>query len=108
MLRAAAEQFGGKDESEIAQVAKETLEGHQRAIMGTMSVEEIYRDRKKFSSGVFKVASNDLINMGIMVISYTIKEITDDVGYLKGLFTNYVDRYLDFFDPPPPLVDSFT
>jgi len=85
MLRAAAEQFGGKDESEIAQVAKETLEGHQRAIMGTMSVEEIYRDRKKFSSGVFKVASNDLINMGIMVISYTIKEITDDVGYLKAL-----------------------
>ena len=66
-------------------VAKETLEGHQRAIMGTMSVEEIYRDRKKFSSGVFKVASTDLINMGIMVISYTIKEITDDVGYLKAL-----------------------
>merc|ERR1712228_76161 len=53
--------------------------------MGTMSVEEIYRDRKKFSSGVFKVASTDLINMGIMVISYTIKEITDDVGYLKAL-----------------------
>ena len=85
MLRAAAEQFGGKEESEIAKVAKETLEGHQRAIMGTMSVEEIYRDRKKFSSGVFKVASTDLINMGIMVISYTIKEITDDVGYLKAL-----------------------
>merc|ERR1719411_2141059 len=85
MLRAAAEQFGGKEESEISKVAKETLEGHQRAIMGTMSVEEIYRDRKKFSSGVFKVASTDLINMGIMVISYTIKEITDDVGYLKAL-----------------------
>merc|ERR1739838_541641 len=47
--------------------------------------EEIYRDRKKFSSGVFKVASTDLINMGIMVISYTIKEITDEVGYLKAL-----------------------
>jgi len=85
MLRAAAEQFGGKEDDEISQVAKETLEGHQRAIMGTMSVEEIYRDRKKFSSGVFKVASNDLINMGMMVISYTIKEITDEVGYLKAL-----------------------
>merc|ERR1711935_175349 len=48
MLRAAAEQFGGKEDDEISQVAKETLEGHQRAIMGTMSVEEIYRDRKKF------------------------------------------------------------
>ena len=66
-------------------VAKETLEGHQRAIMGTMSVEEIYRDRKTFSSRVFDTATADLVNMGIMVISYTIKEITDDVGYLKAL-----------------------
>ncbi len=31
-------------------VAKETLEGHQRAIMGMMSVEQIYRDRKTFSN----------------------------------------------------------
>ena len=66
-------------------VAKETLEGHQRAIMGTMSVEEIYRDRKTFSSRVFDTATADLVNMGIMVISYTIKEITDEVGYLKAL-----------------------
>jgi len=85
MLRAAIEQFGDKTEDEIAYVAKETLEGHQRAIMGTMTVEEIYRDRKKFSEHVFDVASRDLVNMGIMVISYTIKEISDDVGYLKAL-----------------------
>lgn len=85
MLRAAIEQFGDKTEDEISHVAKETLEGHQRAIMGTMTVEEIYRDRKKFSERVFEVASTDLVNMGIMVISYTIKEISDDVGYLKAL-----------------------
>lgn len=39
MLLAACEQFLGKNESEIQQVALETLEGHQRAIMGSMSVE---------------------------------------------------------------------
>ena len=43
MLRAAAEQFGSKSTDEIIHVAKETLEGHQRAIMGNMTVEEIYR-----------------------------------------------------------------
>lgn len=85
MLRAAAEQFGDKPEDEIAHVAQETLEGHQRAIMGNMTVEQIYRDRKTFSSKVFEVASTDLINMGIMVISYTIKDINDEVGYLKAL-----------------------
>ena len=65
------------------QVALETLEGHQRAIMGSMTVEEIYRDRKKFSKAVFEVASSDLVNMGITVVSYTLKDIRDEEGYLK-------------------------
>ena len=39
MLLAACEQFLGKAEEEIQQVALETLEGHQRAIMGSMTVE---------------------------------------------------------------------
>lgn len=85
MLRAAAEQFGGKDTDEIMHIARETLEGHQRAIMGNMTVEEIYRDRKTFSSKVFEVATSDLVNMGMQVVSYTLKDITDDVGYLKAL-----------------------
>ncbi|XP_059092862.1 flotillin-1-like isoform X2 [Tigriopus californicus] len=85
MLLAACEQFLGKSEEQIQQVALETLEGHQRAIMGSMTVEEIYKDRKKFSKQVFEVASSDLVNMGITVVSYTLKDIRDDEGYLKAL-----------------------
>jgi len=85
MLLAACEQFLGKNDDEITQVALETLEGHQRAIMGSMTVEEIYRDRKKFSKAVFEVASSDLVNMGITVVSYTLKDIRDEEGYLKAL-----------------------
>ncbi|KAB7507130.1 Flotillin-1 [Armadillidium nasatum] len=85
MLLAACEQFLGKTEGEIQQIALETLEGHQRAIMGSMSVEEIYKDRKKFNQNVFEVASSDLINMGITVLSYTLKDIHDDEGYLDAL-----------------------
>ncbi|XP_042235732.1 flotillin-1-like isoform X7 [Homarus americanus] len=85
MLLAACEQFLGKTELEVQQVALETLEGHQRAIMGSMSVEEIYKDRKKFNQNVFEVASSDLINMGITVLSYTLKDIHDDEGYLDAL-----------------------
>lgn len=85
MLRAAAEQFGSKSSEEITFVARETLEGHQRAIMGNMTVEAIYRERKEFSEKVFEVASTDLVNMGIQIISYTIKDITDEVGYLAAL-----------------------
>lgn len=78
MLLAACEQFLGKPESEIQHIALVTLEGHQRAIMGSMTVEEIYKDRKKFSKTVFEVASSDLVNMGITVVSYTLKDIRDE------------------------------
>ena len=44
MLLAACEQFLGKTEDEIQQVALETLEGHQRAIMGSMTVEVGHHD----------------------------------------------------------------
>ena len=39
MLASACELFLGKSENEIRKVAQETLEGHQRAIMGNMTVE---------------------------------------------------------------------
>lgn len=85
MLLAACEQFLGKNENEIQNIALVTLEGHQRAIMGSMTVEEIYKDRKKFSKNVFEVASSDLVNMGITVVSYTLKDIRDEEGYLQSL-----------------------
>jgi hypothetical protein len=53
-------------------IARATLEGHQRAIMGAMTVDEIFKDRKKFSEQVFDVASTDLVNMGFQV--YTDKK----------------------------------
>jgi len=85
MLAAACQQFLGMELDQIDHVAQETLEGHQRAIMGQLTVEEIYKDRKKFSAMVFDVASSDLVNMGMTVISYTIKDIKDEQGYLRAL-----------------------
>ncbi|KAI8518533.1 Flotillin-like protein 1 [Branchiostoma belcheri] len=85
MLAAACQQFLGKSEEQIRRIALETLEGHQRAIMGTMTVEEIYQDRKKFAQAVFRVASTDFVNMGIIIVSYTLKDVRDEEGYLKAL-----------------------
>uniref|UniRef100_A0A9J8B3Y7 Flotillin n=1 Tax=Cyprinus carpio carpio TaxID=630221 RepID=A0A9J8B3Y7_CYPCA len=85
MLAAACQMFMGKSEGEIANIALETLEGHQRAIIAHLTVEEIYQDRKKFSDQVFKVASSDLVNMGIGVVSYTLKDVHDDQNYLSSL-----------------------
>lgn len=85
MLKQACQVFLNKTTNEIRDICLSTLEGHQRAIMGQMSVEEIFQDRKKFSEEVFSVASSDLVNMGITIISYTIKDVKDDHGYLRSL-----------------------
>ena len=51
--------------------------------------QEIYKDRKKFSRQVFEVASSDLVNMGITVVSYTLKDVRDDMVCLFVLFISY-------------------
>jgi len=85
MIRYAAEQFGSKNHDELTEICRLTMEGHQRAIIGQMTVEQIIRDRNKFSEKVFETASVDFHNMGISVLSYTIKDIKDSEEYLDSL-----------------------
>ncbi len=84
-IRTAAEQFLGKSVDEIKQVALQTVEGHLRAIIGTLSVEEIYRNRDQFASSVQEVAVLDMANMGLSIVSFTLKDIRDSHGYLDAL-----------------------
>jgi flotillin len=84
-IATAAEQFLGKGEAEILHVAQQTLEGHLRAILGTMSVEEIYKNRDAFAQQVQKVAFEDMANMGLQIVSFTIRDIRDKQGYLDAL-----------------------
>uniref|UniRef100_A0A672HK07 Flotillin n=1 Tax=Salarias fasciatus TaxID=181472 RepID=A0A672HK07_SALFA len=58
---------------------------HGVPISVTGIAQEIYQDRKKFSEQVFQVASSDLVNMGIGVVSYTLKDVHDDQDYLHSL-----------------------
>jgi flotillin len=80
-----AEQFLSKNVEQIQNVALQTLEGHLRAIVGTMTVEEIYKDRDKFAQRVQEVSALDMKNMGLTIVSFTIKNIHDEQGYLDAL-----------------------
>lgn len=84
-IRTAAQQFIGKPQREIAEVALQTLEGAQRAILGTMTVEQIYQDRESFAQSVSEVAEPHMANMGLEIVSFTIRDIRDDQGYLDAL-----------------------
>jgi flotillin len=84
-IATAAEQFLSKQTAEIKNIAMQTLEGHLRAILGTMTVEEIYQNRDAFASRVQEVAAGDMANMGLGIVSFTIRDIRDSQGYLEAL-----------------------
>merc|ERR1719462_467189 len=85
LLHTASEQFLGKKEHEIKSTVLQTLEGHLRAILGTLTVEEVYKDRDQFASLVREVAAPDVGRMGIEILSFTIKDVYDNVDYLSSL-----------------------
>ncbi|MFB0844867.1 SPFH domain-containing protein [Paenibacillus oleatilyticus] len=81
----AAEQFMGKPTEALKGEAQEVLEGHLRAILGSMTVEEVYRNRDRFAQEVQGVAAKDLKKMGLQIVSFTIKDVRDKQGYLEAL-----------------------
>nr|WP_311283470.1 flotillin family protein [Paenibacillus macerans] len=81
----AAEQFMGKPIESLKGEAQEVLEGHLRSILGSMTVEEVYRNRDKFAQEVQGVAARDLKKMGLQIVSFTIKDVRDKHGYLEAL-----------------------
>eukprot|EP00058_Branchiostoma_floridae_P013343 XP_002598831.1 hypothetical protein BRAFLDRAFT_120729 [Branchiostoma floridae] len=75
LLSIACEQFLGKSVSHIQSVLVKTLEGHLRAILGTLTVEAVYKDRGGFAELVRDAASPDLGRMGIEILSFTITNV---------------------------------
>lgn len=81
----ALEQFLGKSRRAIEDTILQTLEGHLRAILGTLDVEPIYKDRDSFARLVREVAAPDLAKMGLEILSFTIKDVFDNVNHLESL-----------------------
>jgi flotillin len=84
-LQAAAERFLGKEPAAIAKIALETVQGHLRGILGTLTVENIYMSRDQFAQKVQEISAGDLANMGLGIDSFTIRDIRDKHGYLEAL-----------------------
>lgn len=78
------ERFLGRP-AEIQNTVLQTLEAHLRAIVGTMTIEELNSDRKAFAEKVTSESVADLEKMGIGADSIGIKKITDRHGYLDAL-----------------------
>jgi flotillin len=84
-LRGASERFLGMSAEQIKGVIFQTLEGHLRAILGTLTVEEINADRQAFAQKMTDEAALDLKKMGVNIDILTIQQISDEQGYLDAL-----------------------
>lgn len=84
-LHAASERFLGMNHHDLQAVIFQTLEGHLRSILGTLTVEEVNSDRNSFAQKLTSEAANDLEKMGIGVDVLTIQEVSDDEDYLNAL-----------------------
>lgn len=91
-IQLAAQHFIGKRDQEIEDAIQKTIAGHQRAIIGVLTVEELYKDRNAFSKRVLDLCHDDMRNMGLTVVSYTVAEISDDNGYIEALGVTQTER----------------
>jgi len=81
-IATAAEQFLGKPDEEVNSIAMQTLEGHLRAILGQMTVEDVFKNRDEFARNVQEVAASDLNKMGLQIVSFTIRDVTVSYTHL--------------------------
>lgn len=83
-IRAAAQRFLTQQE-EIETFTQETLAGSLRSIVGSLSVEQIIRDRAAFAQRVADEAESSLTGQGLVLDTFQIQDITDDGSYLSDL-----------------------
>ncbi len=81
----AAEQFLGLGKDGIRDVATSVVEGKMREVVGTMTVEQIYRGRQDFSAKVVQAIKADFEKMGLVMLSFSLKDISDTQGYIDAL-----------------------
>jgi len=84
-IRKAAQRFLDQQD-EIDNYSGEVLSGTMRSAVGTLSVEEVLKDRKTFSERIQHDALESMNNQGLVIDTFQIISIEDDEGeYLRDL-----------------------
>ena len=81
----AIERFLGQDSKEIQRVGKETLEGHLRGVLATLTPEEVNEDRLKFAQALMDEADTDFDKLGLHLDTLKIQNVTDSTNYLESI-----------------------
>jgi flotillin len=84
-IERAAQQFLSRGREDIVRTALQAVEGHMRTAVGSLSIEDIYRERQRLVHAVRELAEPDLRRMGLEVVSLTVRNVADKQGYLEAL-----------------------
>ena len=83
-VRRAAERFASQDKA-IENFTQDQLEGSLRGVIAQQSVVSLMRERKSFSEDIAHSITPELEQQGLILDSFQIRGITDDVGYIQSL-----------------------
>lgn len=83
-LSNAVERFLGRSRQEIAQVARETLEGNVRGVLAQLTPEQVNQDKTEFARKLLEEAEHDMTRMGLVLDTLKIQNVTDDANYLNS------------------------
>ncbi|NKY25043.1 SPFH domain-containing protein [Nocardia gamkensis] len=82
----AAQRFLSEQEREMSVLTGRIFSGHLRSIVGSMTVEEIIRERQKLADEVLVASKVEMSNIGLWVDSFQIQSIDDgNLGYIAAL-----------------------
>lgn len=85
IIHNAIERLLGKSRKDIEQLAKETLEGNLRGVLASLTPEQVNEDKIAFAKSLLDEAEDDLEQLGLVLDSLQIQNISDDVRYLDSI-----------------------
>jgi len=85
LMQNAAVRLLGLTAQEIQNQAQDIILGQMRAVIATMGIEDINRDRQAFMAQVNDAVSTELEKIGLEVINVNIRDIQDESGYIEAL-----------------------
>jgi flotillin len=84
-IRTASEQFLTKEQDEREALIRLVMEGHLRGIVGLLTVEHMVKEPEMVAGRVRETVADDLSKMGLEVVSFTIKRVTDEKDYINNM-----------------------
>jgi flotillin len=92
----AIERFLGREQREVLRVAQETLEGHVRGVLASMTPEEVNENRLKFAEELQKEAEPDFDKLGLHLDILKIQNISDEADYLDSIGRTRIAEIIKF------------